>query len=155
MRSQTCNSRGKVRSLVPASVHSCTSAYMVATRRYVWGQQTTTLRVLSVFRSSDILESGKKKCSRPKLSRSFRHTSLANAFIAPGYCTGSSNTTYSPQAGTNFDVLQHVHRKIAVFHCPVCSHLDAHLQCMTQSSKPEPALTTASACQVQPQVTTA
>ncbi len=52
-----------------------------------------TLRVLSVFRSRDILESGKKKCSRPKLSRSFRQTSLANAFIAPGYCTGSRSTT--------------------------------------------------------------
>ena len=55
--------------------------------------QHITLRVLSVFRSRDILESGKKKCNRPKLSRSFRQTSLANAFIAPGYCTGSSSTT--------------------------------------------------------------
>ena len=54
-----------------------------------------TLRVLSVFRSRDILESGKKKCNRPKLRRSFRHTSLAKAFIAPGYWTGSSSTTYS------------------------------------------------------------
>ena len=52
-----------------------------------------TLRVLSVFRSRDILESGKKKCNRPKLSRSFRQTSLANAFMAPGYCTGSRSTT--------------------------------------------------------------
>lgn len=56
-----------------------------------------TLRVLSVFRSRDILESGKKKCNRPKLSRSFRHTSLAKAFIAPGYWTGSSSTTCSFQ----------------------------------------------------------
>ena len=55
--------------------------------------QRVTLRVLSVFRSRDILESGKKKCSRPKLSRSFRQTSLANAFMAPGYCTGSRRTT--------------------------------------------------------------
>ena len=56
-----------------------------------------TLRVLSVFRSRDILESGKKKCNRPKLSKSFRHTSLAKAFIAPGYWTGSSSTTCSLQ----------------------------------------------------------
>ena len=42
------------------------------------------LRVLSVLRSRERRESGKKKCRRPKLSRSLRHTSFAKALMAPG-----------------------------------------------------------------------
>ncbi len=52
-----------------------------------------TLSVRSVDRSRERRESGKKKCRRPKLSRSFLQISRANTLRAAGYTTGSSSTT--------------------------------------------------------------
>ena len=53
-----------------------------------------TFRVRSVERSRERRESGKKKCRRPKLSRSFLQISRAKTLRAPGYTTGSSSTTW-------------------------------------------------------------
>ena len=58
--------------------------HLMVQRMHQDKQSIHTLRVLSVLRSRDSRESGKKKCRRPKLSRSFLQTSLANALMAPG-----------------------------------------------------------------------
>lgn len=60
----------------------------------IWRAVSHTLSALSVLRSKASRLSGKKKCSLPKFSRSFRQISLAKAFRAPGYSTGSRRLTW-------------------------------------------------------------